>query len=76
MSLQAPSGAVCSLEADGLEGRSHPALFPNLPSRFLRAHERALAGHVERCELEPIESPDGEPAFCRWEMRPGIYRDG
>lgn len=61
---------VFGLPEEGLEGRSHTALFPNLPARFTAAHERALSGYVERCDADPIETPDGQPGFCRWEIRP------
>lgn len=64
------------LPEEGLEGRSHLELFPNLAPRFLAAHQRALQGHVERCDVDPIETPEGTPGFCRWEMRPWYTDSG
>ena len=58
------------LEGQDLTGKSHYALFPNLPDRWKEAHRRILAGAVERCEEEPYVAPDGSNGWLQWESLP------
>lgn len=63
---------------EGLEivGRNHYDTFPDMPARWRAAHERALAGIVERCERDRVRHADGSADWVRWELRPWHAADG
>lgn len=62
----------------GLAGRDivglrHYDVFPDLPQRWKEAHQRVLAGAVERAEVDEFVRPDNQLEFLQWEVRP--WRD-
>jgi hypothetical protein len=57
-------------------GRCHYELFPHLPERWKRAHQRGLAGEIVREEEDPYVRSDGTVQWGRWEIRPWYQADG
>jgi PAS domain S-box-containing protein len=57
-------------------GRSHYALFPDLPERWKAAHRRGLAGELIAAEEDAFERPDGSVQWITWEVRPWYQMDG
>ncbi|MBW3637672.1 MAG: PAS domain-containing protein [Armatimonadetes bacterium] len=56
-----------------LEGRHYYEVFPNIPQHWKDAHQRVLAGAVERCDSDEWLRPDGVVDLIQWEVRP--WRD-
>src|SRR5215510_1995157 len=64
------------LEGQDLIGRSHYEVFPDLPLRWREAHQRILAGAVERCEEDSYVAADGSTGWLYWESLPWRKVDG
>ena len=64
------------LEGQDLIGKSHYDVFPDLPLRWRQAHQRILAGAVERCEEEQYVTSDGSTGWLQWESLPWRKADG
>lgn len=58
------------LEGQDLIGRSHYEVFPDLPLRWRQAHQRILAGAVERCDEDFYIASDGSTGWLQWESLP------
>ncbi|MFT3915237.1 MAG: PAS domain S-box protein [Anaeromyxobacteraceae bacterium] len=54
-------------------GRSHYALFPEIPERWRDVHRRCLAGATEANEEDPFPRADGRTDWVKWEICP--WRD-
>lgn len=57
-------------------GRSHYEVFPDVPERWKRIHQRVLAGAIERCEDDPFPRAGGGLEWLQWEARPWRRADG
>ena len=53
-----------------LVGLNHYAVFPATPQEWKDAHQRVLAGAVERSDGDPLPRADGSIDWVRWEMHP------
>ena len=51
-------------------GRSHYEIFPEIPERWRKVHQRGLAGVIEKCEEDPFPRLDGSIDWVRWEVHP------
>ncbi len=51
-------------------GRHHYDVFPDLPEKWRRAHQRALAGEVVEGHDDPFRREDGAMETARWRVRP------
>ena len=57
-------------------GKNHYEIFPDLPEKWRKVHQRALAGEVLSAEDDPFEREDGSTDWTRWECRPWFEADG
>jgi len=57
-------------------GRSHYEVFPEIPERWKKIHQRCLAGAVEKAEKDPFPRADGTLDYVRWEIQPWRTDDG
>ncbi|HUA18522.1 MAG TPA: CHASE3 domain-containing protein [Bryobacteraceae bacterium] len=65
-----------SLPNEGLLGRSHYEVFPDLPERWKSILQRCLAGESLKAGEDCFERADGSQIWLRWEVRPWGSRDG
>jgi len=64
------------LSDDGVLGRNYYDLSPNTPNHWQQAQCNCLKGNIQRHEEDPLPSPDGQPRYLTWEMRPWYTIDG
>lgn len=56
-------------------GRTHYEVFPEIPERWKRAHQRCLSGVIESCEADPFPRQDGRIDYINWVVAPW-YQQG
>lgn len=64
------------LADQGILGRSHYDLFPEITEDWRRVHQRGLAGEVIVEEEDVFRRQDGSVQWLRWEVRPWREVDG
>lgn len=57
-------------------GRNHYELFPYLPEKFRKAHQRALQGETISGNNDELIHPDGTIEWKQWDCRPWYAADG
>jgi PAS domain S-box-containing protein len=57
-------------------GKSHYEVFPEMPERWKKAHQRCLAGAVERSDEDFFVHNDGSVDWTAWELHPWHESDG
>ncbi|WP_395644690.1 ATP-binding protein [Terricaulis sp.] len=57
-------------------GKSHYDIFPDLPERWRRIHQRALAGETIANDDDMFTRADGSREYLRWEVVPWLLVDG
>jgi len=57
-------------------GRHHYDVFPDLPEKWRKVHQLALAGKVSSAEEDSYVREDGSIDWTRWECRPWYEQDG
>jgi len=58
------------VDASQLLGRSHYAMFPDIPERWKELHRRGLEGEILRAEEDRWDRQGGFTTWVRWEIRP------
>lgn len=51
-------------------GHSHYEIFPEIPQKWKKLHEKCLAGETISCDEELFERRDGHNDWIKWEMCP------
>ncbi len=64
------------LEGKNIIGKSHYEIFPEIPLRWKRIHQRVLAGEPLRTDEDSFERLDGSMEWLRWDVRPWRDEDG
>lgn len=63
------------LGARELRGLSHYEIFPEIPDRWKKIHQRALAGETVSDDHDPFERLDGSVQWLKWLVRPWFESD-
>ena len=58
------------LEGETIIGRSHYAVFPDIPEQWKEFHQRALAGETLWLDRDRFERETGEAVWLRWRLEP------
>ena len=58
------------IEEQGLVGRCHYEVFPEIPEQWKEVHRRCLAGATERVDADPFPRGDGLTDWLHWEIQP------
>jgi PAS domain S-box-containing protein len=61
---------------ENIIGRNHYKLFPEIPERWKKIHQRCLAGAVEKSEEDQLIRLDGSIYWLKWEVRPWFDANG
>lgn len=64
------------IDFDGLVGRSHYEVFPEISERWREIHRRCLDGATERCAEDRFPRADGTLDWVSWEIRPWYEGSG
>ena len=59
-----------NLAGQDVIGKSHYEVFPDIPERRKKIHQRCLAGAIESCEADAFTRADGTTDWLQWETRP------
>ena len=51
-------------------GRNHYELNPHIPLNWKLQHKQALKGHASSMKRDQFTDPDGNPSWCRWDVKP------
>ena len=57
-------------------GKHHYDVFPDLPKKWRKVHQRVLKGEVLREDRDPYPRENGSVDYTRWECRPWFKNDG
>ncbi|MEM9984817.1 MAG: ATP-binding protein [Bacteroidota bacterium] len=60
---------------ENLIGRNHYEVFPDIPERWKKVHQRCLKGVIERCERDPFVHEDGRVDYINWVVAPWYQED-
>ena len=60
---------------ENLIGRNHYEVFPGIPERWKKVHQRCLEGVIERCERDPYRREDGQVDYINWVVAPWYQED-
>jgi PAS domain S-box-containing protein len=63
------------LGAQDLTGLSHYEIFPEIPDRWKKVHQRALSGEVVEGDHDRFERLDGSVQWLKWLVRPWYEPD-
>jgi len=59
-----------------ITGKSHYEIFPDIPDRWKKIHQRALAGETLTAKEDQYQRENGDFYWLNWECRPWRKRDG
>lgn len=63
------------LGENDIVGQSHYEVFPEIPERWKRLHERGMAGEILKAEEDEFERSNGQVQWLRWEIHPWYTAD-
>lgn len=61
---------------ESLVGRSHYEVFPDIPERWRKIHQRCLQGETLSCDDDEFVRADGSVDWVRWEIEPWYQAGG
>jgi PAS domain S-box-containing protein len=64
------------LGEQGLTGRSHYDVFPEISEHWKEIHRRCLQGAIEKADEDPFPRQDGTLDWVRWEIHPWYEETG
>lgn len=64
------------LKNKNMIGRSHYEIFPEIPDRWKKIHQRCLAGAVEKSDEDFFIRSNGQVDWNRWEIHPWYDGEG
>ncbi|MEQ8241709.1 MAG: PAS domain S-box protein [Cyclobacteriaceae bacterium] len=59
-----------------VSGKNHYEVFPEIPEKWRKIHQRALQGEVLKNDDDYFIRPDGSTTYTSWECRPWYYANG
>ncbi len=65
-----------SIKYEGIIGKHHYEVFPEIPERWREIHQRTLNGEILHSDDDYFDRPDGSRTYNRWECRPWYDADG
>jgi len=57
-------------------GKHHYEVFPDLPEKWKKVHQRVLKGAIESANDDPFHRADGTIDYTKWEARPWYAANG
>jgi len=64
------------LIGQGIIGKSHYEVFPDIPERWKQLHRDALDGKAQSCDEDEFERETGGSIFLKWALQPWKNIDG
>lgn len=64
-----------NIDSQDIIGKHHYEVFPEVPDKWKKAHQRALKGEVVRKDEDIFVRKDGTVEYTRYECRPWWYND-
>ncbi|WP_161567099.1 PAS domain S-box protein [Leeuwenhoekiella aestuarii] len=65
-----------NLHGQDLIGRSHYAIFPEIPNEWKKKHQDCLKGNIDICNEWPFNRLDGSVQWILWDVRPWYEASG
>lgn len=67
---------IYNLQETDIIGKSHYAVFPEIPQQWKDIHQHCLTGHIQECEEDPFYRADGSVDWVSWKIHPWYTYSG